>query len=393
MKTIALFCSALLFLQPLIASDEIKFDNATWAQVKEKAKRENKMIFFDAYATWCGPCKYMEESVYTEKIVADYYNANFINVKMDMEAGEGLRLSEEFNVTAYPTLLFFTPDGKMVHKYVGGMEAQDFIELGENSKDPEWQYFPLKARAEKNELNDEMFERWADQAKKMDDADLDVIVRKYIKAKGGFLADQSSAFATFYYIDLTEKEVIYLYANQAKIAKVMEWTAEHTTDLIYKKAFSLGLQSYEQYENNIDSFTAVFKRVAPKRAAFAKKDLQVLIALRVDEDPAAAMKLLSNSLLETTKKLTLEEIATLMIDNHAEFGDTEYRSFQKSLAAFKPAPSDKNKEFWLYLMQWMSYMKTADDDKALAAATKAYKHPAIPAEYKTILKEQYPDLK
>jgi hypothetical protein len=336
----------------------------------------------------------MEKSVYTDENVAKYYNASFINVKMDMEAGEGLRLSEEFDISAYPTLLFFSPDGTLIHKYVGGMEAEDFIELGENSKDPEWQYYPLKERALKNQLNDEMFERWADQAKAMDDEDLNVIAYRYIKNKGGFLADQAALFATFYYIDSFQvKDLAYLYANQAKIQKVMDWDAEKTSDLLYKKLFSAGLKAYELYDNNIDSFNSVIRRVAPKKAAFAKKDLRLRIALMIDKDPVAGMKLLSDALQEKVKRLTLEEIATLMIDNHSEFGEAEYKTFQKSLAAFKPAEMDKNKEFWLYLMQWMSYMKTGDSEQALTCATKAYKHPALPTEYKDILKEEYPDLK
>jgi hypothetical protein len=57
MKTIVFLFSALLFLQQATANDEIKFESAqsTWAQVKEKAKRENKMIFFDAMPPGAAP--------------------------------------------------------------------------------------------------------------------------------------------------------------------------------------------------------------------------------------------------------------------------------------------------------------------------------------------------
>ena len=47
------------------------------------------MIFLDAYASWCGPCKMLQKNVFTKKAVGDFYNSKFINVKMDMEKGEG----------------------------------------------------------------------------------------------------------------------------------------------------------------------------------------------------------------------------------------------------------------------------------------------------------------
>ena len=35
----------------------IEFVDATWQEAMEKAKQENKLLFVDSYAKWCGPCK------------------------------------------------------------------------------------------------------------------------------------------------------------------------------------------------------------------------------------------------------------------------------------------------------------------------------------------------
>lgn len=102
-------------------------DQPKWKGILKMAKKENKPIFVDAYTTWCGPCKVMDQEVFTNKNVADYFNENFISVKMDMEKGEGNQLKLDWNVKAFPTLLYFDSDGNIVHRVVGAYEANEFL--------------------------------------------------------------------------------------------------------------------------------------------------------------------------------------------------------------------------------------------------------------------------
>ena len=44
-----------------------------WEQIKQKAKQENKYIFIDAYTTWCGPCKMMDEYVYANDSESNFF--------------------------------------------------------------------------------------------------------------------------------------------------------------------------------------------------------------------------------------------------------------------------------------------------------------------------------
>jgi thiol-disulfide isomerase/thioredoxin len=116
----------------------INFNETPWAEIQALAKRENKLIFLDAYASWCGPCKWMAANIFTNDTVADYYNKTFICAKIDMEKGEGITLSEKYQVRAYPTLLFIDTAGNMVHKKVGSArKIQDYIDMGIKAQDPE----------------------------------------------------------------------------------------------------------------------------------------------------------------------------------------------------------------------------------------------------------------
>ncbi len=114
----------------------INFEQGTWDEILAKAGKEGKLVFMDAYTTWCGPCKMMSKSTFTDARVAEFYNKNFICAKIDMEKGEGPALSEHYGVQAYPTLLFVNANGALVHKGVGYMEPNGFIALGEKALDP-----------------------------------------------------------------------------------------------------------------------------------------------------------------------------------------------------------------------------------------------------------------
>ena len=105
----------------------IEFFHGTFTEAVAKAKAENKMIFMDAFTEWCGPCKRMAATTFKDPKAGKFFNQNFINVKMDMEKGEGPDLGRKFDVAAYPTLLFINEKGDQVHKAVGSLETDALI--------------------------------------------------------------------------------------------------------------------------------------------------------------------------------------------------------------------------------------------------------------------------
>jgi thiol-disulfide isomerase/thioredoxin len=124
----------------------IEFVHGTWDEIIAKAKKENKPIFLDAYASWCGPCKLMAAYVFTEDNVAEFFNAKFINAKIDMEKGEGINLSEKYEINAYPTFLILSPDGEVLHRACGAMDPEKFISWGKESFDKESRLGTLQQR-------------------------------------------------------------------------------------------------------------------------------------------------------------------------------------------------------------------------------------------------------
>ena len=373
------------------AATEITFEKSlTWKQIKEKAAKENKMIFFDAYTSWCGPCKYLENKVYTDDAVASYYNANYINVKFDMEDGEGISLAEELGVTSYPTLLFFSPEGKVVHKFIGAMDAGQFINLGKDAQDPSKQYFGLKEKAEQLQLSDADFSVWASQADRLEDSDKELIIATYLQSKEDILGNKDIANTVLMFTDvLTDRQLTYLHSNQSKITQLMGWDAERTASVLYKKLFRQGAAVYEKSGNKIDSFRALIKKFDPKKENYAVKDLLFRVAVFIDKDMNKASNLLIQYLKDTQKPLAIDDLAGWLLDYATSFEVEQIQKINSQLSLFKLRPIDKGKEYWLWLMQMMCYAKAGNEAKAKLFAEKAYHHAGLAVEYKEVLKESY----
>lgn len=105
----------------------IDFQDLTFDEALAKAKKENKLVFLDAYTSWCGPCKMLERTTFKSKKVGDVFNKNFINIRIDMEKGEGPNISRKYQVRAYPTLILIKPDGQQATRMLGYMKEEQLL--------------------------------------------------------------------------------------------------------------------------------------------------------------------------------------------------------------------------------------------------------------------------
>lgn len=71
-----------------------------WYSIEEVGKlknTENKLYMIDVYTDWCGWCKVMDRETFSNPVVVDYLNKNFIAVKFDAEQ----KTSIQFNGKTY----------------------------------------------------------------------------------------------------------------------------------------------------------------------------------------------------------------------------------------------------------------------------------------------------
>jgi thiol-disulfide isomerase/thioredoxin len=127
------FASVTVQAQGDKTNDGIDFFHGTWAESLEKAKSQKRLIFVDAYASWCGPCKRMAAAVFPEKRAGDYFNKNFVNLKIDMEKPENEEFARKFPVSSYPTLMIIDETGKLVTREIGAKSLEALLEFGKKA--------------------------------------------------------------------------------------------------------------------------------------------------------------------------------------------------------------------------------------------------------------------
>lgn len=210
----------------------IDFFKGSWQEALEAAKQQHKLIFVDAYTTWCGPCKKMSKEVFPVDKIGQFYNQHFINVKLDMEKGEGPAFAQKYRVTAYPTLLFIDAKGETVQIARGSRTVNQFLELGKsvlanNNKADEY-----AERYEEGERAPDFLRAYAYELLKAPESALK-IANEYVRSQEGQLGTEDNL--TF----------IYDFSLQAD-SRLFELLLEHQAAIVELKGEEDFLKKVEQ---------------------------------------------------------------------------------------------------------------------------------------------------
>ena len=98
-KRLAFFCCSIFILSYFKAQTE-KDGLVNWLSIKEaqkKNKEVQKPFIIDIYTDWCGWCKHMMKTTYSNAGIANYINSNFYPVKFDAETKDTI----EYNGKIY----------------------------------------------------------------------------------------------------------------------------------------------------------------------------------------------------------------------------------------------------------------------------------------------------
>ncbi|NND06040.1 MAG: DUF255 domain-containing protein [Saprospiraceae bacterium] len=185
-----------------------------------RSASSGKMIFVDAYASWCAPCKVMDQQVFTDSMVAAFFNAKFINLKLDMEKGDGEAATEKYDVKAYPTFLFIDSAGSLLHKGIGYMMPKDLVSLALRARDPSTQLASLAAKYAGGARGDKVHLAYAKALSRARDQRFDIVARAYLdtqpdwtdKATMELVLQTAKVYGDPCYQDILKNKFLYIKA-------------------------------------------------------------------------------------------------------------------------------------------------------------------------------------
>lgn len=242
--------------------NSIDFESGSWTEILAKAKTENKLVFIDAYTTWCAPCKKMDKEVFPETEVANFYNKMFVNVKMDMENGEGVNLARTYNVNVFPTLLFVDGEGDLVHRSAGYHNVEQFLALGTEALDPNMQIAALKSRFEKGDRDPQFLVNYAMAAFQIHDGSHIPVAEAYLENQEDWSTEDNRKFL-FNFIGSTDSKMFdYLVDNQEAFVEMYGQRAVSSKiqELIY------GAIQDSKDESSLEQIDRLFARAYPDKA-------------------------------------------------------------------------------------------------------------------------------
>jgi len=106
----------LIFVATITFGAKINFITSL-SKAQTLAKEEDKLIFVDVMADWCGPCKRMINDIEGNEELVTYFNENFINLKINEKYNR--QFIKKYGIISYPTILFLDYDGDVIENFMG----------------------------------------------------------------------------------------------------------------------------------------------------------------------------------------------------------------------------------------------------------------------------------
>lgn len=144
---ISILSLCLIITNTVLSQEKEAIKWYSFEEAIEKNTSEPRLIFVDVYTDWCGWCKKMDASTFSDPQIAQYMNDNYYCVKLDAEQKEsilfmgteyinpnpdGRRSTHQLaavllqNKMSYPSYVFMNEENKVLTVVKGYMDVAKF---------------------------------------------------------------------------------------------------------------------------------------------------------------------------------------------------------------------------------------------------------------------------
>lgn len=154
----------MLFMLVSTASIAQQINWVTFEEALKLQKKKPKKIMMDVYTNWCGPCKMLDKNTFSNPDVIAYVNKYYYAVKFNAEGNTtetydgktftnpnfkpelanrrngSHQLTSYLKVSAYPTIIYFDEQGKIlspIRGYQNPQQLELYLKLFQSNKHKE----------------------------------------------------------------------------------------------------------------------------------------------------------------------------------------------------------------------------------------------------------------
>jgi len=110
----------------------VQFTNKTFDEAKVLASSEDKLLFVEVYAPWCGTCKKMKKTSLSDTEVGKRFDETFVSIAINGDASPGSELTAKWDIQGYPTILVMDKSGTVLTKQSGYHDKEALLNLANN---------------------------------------------------------------------------------------------------------------------------------------------------------------------------------------------------------------------------------------------------------------------